>query len=70
MALVSGLANRPILPPGWVPVNHVSGHTFQETTVENWDYNYNPINRTILECKHLFFFTYPLHTEQPLIELY
>lgn len=42
MALVSGLANRPILPPGWVPVNHVSGHSFQETTVENWDYNYNP----------------------------
>ena len=42
MALVSGTANRPILPPGWVPVNHVSGHTFQETTVENWDYNYNP----------------------------
>lgn len=42
MALVSGTANRPILPAGWVPVNHVSGHTFQETTIENWDYNYNP----------------------------
>jgi len=42
MALVSGTANRPILPAGWTPVNHVSGHTFQETTIENWDYNYNP----------------------------
>ena len=42
MALVSGTANRPALPAGWVPVNHVSGHTFQETTIENWDYNYNP----------------------------
>jgi len=42
MALISGVANIPILPAGWVPVNHVSGQTFSETTVENWDIDYDP----------------------------
>lgn len=44
MALVSGIANAPVLPAGWKPVNHVSGQTFQETTIENWQYNYDPVN--------------------------
>ncbi len=49
MALVSGIANAPILPPGWEPVNHSSGHTF--VTAPNtqqgsagWKYNYDPVN--------------------------
>lgn len=41
MALISGTANRPILPAGWVPVNHVSGQTFSETTLENWEIDYD-----------------------------
>lgn len=43
MALVSGTANAPILPAGWVPVNYSGAdHIFRDTTVENWDYNYDP----------------------------
>lgn len=43
MALVSGTANAPILPAGWVPVNYSGDdHIFMDTTVENWDYNYDP----------------------------
>ena len=44
MALISGIANTPVLPAGWKPVNHVSGQTFQETTLANWKYNYDPNN--------------------------
>ena len=44
MALVSGIANAPVLPAGWKPVNHVSGQTFQESTLANWQYNYDPVN--------------------------
>ena len=45
MALVSGAANRPALPAGWTPVNHSSGHTFVDTTLENWDIDYSPAGR-------------------------
>lgn len=45
MALISGIANRPALPAGWVPVNHVSGHTFVDTTIEDWEIDYSPTTK-------------------------
>lgn len=40
MSLISGIANKPILPAGWTPVNYVSGQNFADTTSDSWDYDY------------------------------
>ena len=49
MGLTSGVANAPILPPGWLPQNLSSGQTFADapSAVQGstgWTYNYDPVN--------------------------
>lgn len=44
MSLISGIANAPVLPAGWTPVNWSTGQTFQNTTLSAWQYNYDPTN--------------------------
>lgn len=51
MALISGIANRPALPAGWIPVNHSGGHTFVDTTLEDWDIDYNPASKKWANAK-------------------
>lgn len=51
MALISGIANRPQLPAGWTPVNHSSGYTFVDATLENWDIDYDPSVRKWANAK-------------------
>lgn len=51
MSLVSGIANRPALPAGWIPVNHSGGHTFVDTTLENWDIDYSQAGKKWANAK-------------------
>ena len=49
MALISGVANAPVLPAGWIPQNQSSGQTFADapSTTQGstgWKYNYDPVN--------------------------
>ena len=42
MSLISGTANKPILPAGWGAVNIGSNQSALDTTIASWDYNYDP----------------------------